>query len=111
SDNRSPKENNDRAIELLRQLVKEFPKVPDYRFDLCSTLAKPSPPDRGRPGPPAMNPATRRQRLEEAVALSAPLVAEYPNVPDYAAAHARYLDGLGITTFLAGKPADAEQHL
>jgi hypothetical protein len=30
-------------------------------------------------------------------------------VPDYGAAHSRYLDDLGIATFLSGKPADAEQ--
>jgi len=102
-------ESVDRAIELLRQLVKDFPKVPDYRFDLCATLARPLAPDRGRPGPPEMHSSVRRQRLEEAVALSAPLVSDYPNVPDYGAAHSRYLDDLGIATFLSGKPADAEQ--
>ena len=58
-----------------------------------------------------MHSESRRQKLEEAVALSAPLVADYPNVPDYAAAHARYLDDLGIATFLAGKAGEAEQFM
>ena len=29
-----------RGIELLRQLVKEFPTVPDYRLDLCEALGR-----------------------------------------------------------------------
>jgi serine/threonine protein kinase len=104
-------ESVERGIELLRQLVKEHPKVPDYRFDLCATLARPVRSERDRPGPPEMHSESRRQKLEEAVALSAPLVADYPNVPDYAAAHARYLDDLGIATFLAGKAGEAEQFM
>jgi serine/threonine protein kinase len=110
-EDRPPHESAERAMVLLRQLVKDFPKVPDYRFDLCATLARRGPPDPGRPGPPEVPSPARRQRLEEAVALSAPLVADYPNVPDYAAAHARYLDDLGISTFLGGKPAEAEQFM
>ena len=43
--------------------------------------------------------------------MSAPLVADYPDVPDYAAAHARYLDDLGIATFLAGRAGEAEQFM
>ena len=51
-----------------------------------------------------MHSPARRQRLEEAVSLSPPLIADYLNVPDYTAAHARYLDDLGIATFFAGRP-------
>src|SRR5207237_587965 len=48
------KPNTDRAIDLLRQLVADFPKVPDYRLDLCDTLGKFGPPDRpGGAGPGA----------------------------------------------------------
>ena len=95
----------DRATELLlhRQLVADFPKVPDYRLDLCETLGKVGPPD--RPGG-ANADARRRERLAEAVALSQALVAEYPNVPDYAAANARHLDQLASATFQAGQPAE-----
>ena len=46
-----------------------------------------------------MHSPARRQRLEEAVSLSPPLIADYLNAPDYTAAHARYLDDLGIATF------------
>jgi tetratricopeptide (TPR) repeat protein len=100
----------DRAVDLLRQLVKDFPRVPDYRLDLCETLAlsRLGPPERPRDGNPD---ARKRERLEEAIALSGPLVTEYPNVPDYAAAHGRYLEQLGVALFASAKPDDAEKTL
>jgi tetratricopeptide (TPR) repeat protein len=91
-------------VELLRDLVKDFPDVPDYRLDLCETL--------GRPRPPApsdgVDNAPKAADLEEAVALSEKLVKDYPNVPDYAAAHVRYLNFLGIHLFQEGIPDEAE---
>jgi tetratricopeptide (TPR) repeat protein len=92
-------------VELLRQLADDFRKVPDYRFDLCETLGRPGPPGRGGEGD---GEARVRERLEEAVSRSAELVAQYPNVPEYAAAHARYLDRLGMSLARAGKLAEAE---
>ncbi|HJZ93875.1 MAG TPA: serine/threonine-protein kinase [Gemmataceae bacterium] len=89
---------SDRAIELLRRLVADHPKVPDYKFDLCETLRRMPPP--GFPGD-AGDASQRRERLKEATDLSSDLVTEYPNVPQYTAAHAQYLDWLGMEAFLA----------
>jgi serine/threonine protein kinase len=94
-----------RAVDLLRKLVKEFPRVSDYRLDLCETLAQPGPPPRRGD---TRDQASRQQRLEEAIALSKPLVEQYPNVPAYTAAHARYLDGLGMARYRAGEFSEAE---
>ncbi len=85
-----------RGVELLRELVKEFPRVPDYRLDLCETLGALGPPHRGEG-------KEKRKRLEEAIALSRPLVDLYPNVPEYTAAYARYLDRFGLVLFDAGE--------
>jgi serine/threonine protein kinase len=97
---------SNRAAELLRQLVKDFPRVSDYRLDLCEALAQPGPPPRRGD---VREQASRQQRLEEAIALSRPLVEQYPNVPAYTAAHARYLDGLGMDRYRAGKYSEAEK--
>lgn len=91
---RPPEETNtDRAVDLLRQLVADFPKAPDYRLDLCETLGRMMP--AGRLGGAERGDATR-ERLREAIALSADLVAQYPNVPQYTASHAQYHDRLGM---------------
>jgi serine/threonine protein kinase len=98
--------NMDRAVELLRELVQQFPQVPDYRFDLCEAL--------GRPGPPTwmaekgLDKQTK-ERLEEAITRSGKLMAQYPNMPAYAAAHARYLDALGMALFHARRFVEAEE--
>jgi tetratricopeptide (TPR) repeat protein/tRNA A-37 threonylcarbamoyl transferase component Bud32 len=111
--------NTDKALELLRQLVADFPNVPDYRLDLCETLVRPDGP-KGPKGPkggkgepkwdyPKGGDPLSRARLQEAIDLSAELVALYPSVPDYAAAHARYLDRLGMTLYDAGEYEAAER--
>lgn len=91
----------DKAEDLLRQLVRDFPQVPDYRLDLCETIGRP--PRGERRGDPDAE--TRlRKRLAEAIALSAPLVAEFAGVPDFVAARVRYLGEYGVATFRAGSP-------
>ena len=57
------------------------------------------------PGPPG---DTARERLKEAIERSAELAAQYPNVPQYLAAHAQYLDRLGMVLLQSGDPAEAE---
>jgi tetratricopeptide (TPR) repeat protein len=47
--------------------------------------------------------------LQEAIDLSADLVTLYPNVPEYTASHARYLDLLGIASFDARDLDQAEK--
>ena len=95
----------DRAVDLLRQLVADFPTVPDYQLDLCETLGRPGP----RGGQGNKNGGKSEERLQEAITRSADLVAQYPNVPDYTAAHARYLDRLGMESLRAGKVEEAEE--
>src|SRR5205085_8238695 len=100
--------NAARSLELLRQLVKDFPKVPDYRQDLCETLARVSYP--GLPSAPASGPAAR-PLLEEAAALSAALVTEYPNVPQYAASRAGVQEKLGLVLRQLKETEKAEEAL
>jgi len=96
------------AVKLLRKLVADFPRVPDYRFDLCETLAQVGRPI-GLGGEDAD--ATAREWLDEALRESAALVKQYPTVPEYAAARARYLDNRGIRWHRAGQLDDAERVL
>ena len=101
----SPRAGRERAVQLLRRLVNDYPQVPDYRFDLCETLGHPGGPT-GRPNDPTVR-EKAREWLEEAVSRSAELSAQYPTVPDYAAAHARYLDQYGMNLFRVGKRDEA----
>ncbi len=79
----------DKAAAMLEELVKEHPDVPDYRYDWSLTLAWLS----AWPfSSQASGPGTEermRQMLEKAVAISDELVAEHPNIPDYAVFHVR----------------------
>lgn len=86
--------HTEEALRLLRQLVGDFPKVPDFQHDLCDTLARSSLP---------MHltsldqlPAAKK-RLEEAILLADGLAANYPNVPQYAASRAFVYERLGST--------------
>lgn len=79
-------ESMERATKILQDLVAEYPDVPDYRYDLSETYAMQV---NLRPfSPEATDPAAQKQSremLEKALAISEELVAEHPNVPDYAA--------------------------
>ncbi len=79
----------DKAAAMLQKLVEEHPDVPDYRYDLSLTLAWlsawPFSTQTGGPGAEER----MRQMLEKAVAISDELVAEHPNIPDYAVFHVR----------------------
>jgi serine/threonine protein kinase len=98
--------NSEKAATLLRQLVKEHPKVPDYLYDLCETLDRPA-----MPGPfrNADSTGQSTERIREAVTLSGELLALYANVPAYAAAHARYLNHLGMVNYRNGTFDEAEK--
>jgi tetratricopeptide (TPR) repeat protein len=86
-------ENFKLAVGLLRQLHKDFPKVPDYRYELCETLARTR-----VSGPPGATTSSdeAKKLLEEAIKMSSDLVAEYPNVPQYVASRAQAHDRLGV---------------
>jgi serine/threonine protein kinase len=93
------------AVDLLRKLVEDFPTIPDYRLDLCETLARWGGP-RGRSGDAN---GKSEERMKQAIAISGELVNQYPNVPEYAAAHAQFLDKLGMDSYRASKFEDAEK--
>jgi tetratricopeptide (TPR) repeat protein len=81
----SGSDNLTKAARILETLVKEQPDVADYRYDLSETYAMLG--DQGPAGPegPSQDAAQRPSALlEKALALSEQLVAEHPNIPDYA---------------------------
>jgi tetratricopeptide (TPR) repeat protein len=81
------------AIGLLEQLVKHYPKVPEYRFDLSETLALL---DVRGPFGPYSGGKTPEKDAQEALRLSRDLVAEHPNVPDYQLSKAQIHFRLGL---------------
>ena len=98
------KNSRDRAIDLLRKLATDYPKVPDYRYELCETLTRvgfsPRPDPKDSPG-------EGLKMLKEAVGLSENLMKQYPAVPLYTAAHANVRDKLGVKLLEQGKLDDA----
>jgi tetratricopeptide (TPR) repeat protein len=81
----STRENTNKAVKILQKLVEEYPDVPDYRYDLSETYAMQE--DRGPFSAEATDSTARkrsRETLEKALAISEELVAEHPNIPDYA---------------------------
>jgi serine/threonine protein kinase len=74
-----------KAAQILEKLVKEHPEVADYRYDLSETYAMLA--DPGPRGPDTPDPAARQRSaamLAKALAYSEQLVAEHPNIPEYA---------------------------
>ncbi|MGD0382156.1 MAG: hypothetical protein ABSA77_01455 [Thermoguttaceae bacterium] len=81
----STRETTNKAVQILQKLVEEYPDVPDYRYDLSETYAIED--DRGPFFPKATDSTARKrslETLEKALAISEELVAEHPNIPDYA---------------------------
>jgi tetratricopeptide (TPR) repeat protein len=73
-------EERKEAVGLLRELTQQFPSVPEYRYDLCVTLAQQ---DVGFLFAPFPIPREQQKDYTEALRLAKALVAEHPNVPDY----------------------------
>jgi tetratricopeptide (TPR) repeat protein len=100
-----------KATRILENLVAEHPEVADYRYDLSETYAMLG--DRGPRGPEAPNgsPAQRSPAmLEKALALSEQLVAEHPNIPEYAVSSVNIRLRLTQSSW-ASDPARAEANL
>ncbi len=81
----SGSDNLTKAAHILETLVKEQPDVADYRYDLSETYAmlgdqEPA----GLEGPSQDRTQQSSVLLGKALALSEQLVAEHPNIPDYA---------------------------
>jgi tetratricopeptide (TPR) repeat protein len=95
------------AIDLLEQLVKQFPHVPEYRFDLSATLALM---DVRGPAKDLPRSAVKEADILEALRLSRELVAEHPNVPDYQLAKAQIHHKLALVQ-KQKSPEKAEKNL
>ena len=78
-------DNLRKAMQILEKLVEEHPDVADYRYDLSETYAMIG--GQWPEGPQASLEDARKRSaamLEKALALSEQLVAEHPNIPEYA---------------------------
>jgi serine/threonine protein kinase len=100
--------NTQQAINILRQLVQKFPKIPDYRYDLCETLGRVAFVGRPLAGDSA---EAARLLLKEAVDLSTALTADYPNVPQYTASQAVAQEKYGLVLQQFRQLDEAEKRL
>jgi serine/threonine protein kinase len=82
----------DNAVEILEGLVRDFPQIADYRFDLCETYAAIATTE---PGQPRRVSPIMEQRLRKALTLSQQLTTQHPNVPEYKISQARIYHRLG----------------
>jgi serine/threonine protein kinase len=89
---RRAKGGDDRAIEILEGLVRDYPDDPDYAFDLSEAYARVQMP---RPGVPAEPQRATEERFAKSLALLDKLVTGHRDIPDFAAAEARVYDKLG----------------
>jgi tetratricopeptide (TPR) repeat protein len=98
----------EKATEVLRKLANDYPDVPDYRYELCETLATPR-----FPGPRfvAEEDPDAEGRLRTALELSQTLVREHPNIPEYAAAQIHTHHKLAHLLRDTDRPQEAEASL
>lgn len=85
-------EGDERAIQILHDLAKNFPDIPDYAYDLSEAYARIHLP------PPPIRPEDQRdieERLNQARALIENLVRQHPDVPEFLASQARIHHKLG----------------
>ena len=97
----------DQAIELLEELVRDFPEIGEYSFDLCETYAAI---ETIPPGPPEETGPVKIRRLEKALTLAKKLVAGHPNAPEYPACQARIRHKFADTLAMSRRPGAAAQH-
>lgn len=82
----------DRAIEILEGLVKAYPGIYDYAYDLSEAYARIHIPQ------PPIPPEEQEQiedRLAKSMALLEKLTTQHPDIPDFPAAEARACEKLG----------------
>ena len=100
------KRDRDRAVEILEHLVRDFPHVPDYRYDLCEAYARF---DMHRPPPPGETYASIAKDLRKALRLSDQLVARHPYILRYVVGQVHLHHRLGIVLERMHRPEEAEQ--
>ncbi|NOX53219.1 MAG: protein kinase, partial [Planctomycetes bacterium] len=107
SDRRPIGSDIQQATKLLEQLVEENPDVPDYRFELSQTYSIAANPVAWKTRP---DDAVIENQLRQAIEHLARLTADYPQVPEYAAAVARVHHQLGLfLQFSARSKTDERQ--
>jgi tetratricopeptide (TPR) repeat protein len=115
-DPQPPGDTTGKATAILEKLVADFPDVPDYRYDLSETYARldfrplfPWPGEGETERKRVRDSA--ESRLRKALDISERLVAEHPNVPDYAVSQVQIRLGLADMLQGGGKTAEAEETL
>ncbi len=106
-DREGPRQRMDRAIEILESLARDYPRVPQYRFDLSETYAMV---DLRRPSLGRERLGELTGRLRKALEISQQLAKQYPNVPEYRAAQAHVCHKLGALYRQGGRPGDGEAY-
>ncbi len=97
----------ERATEILEGLVKAFPRVPDYAFDLSEAYSRIRLPE--TPVPAEVQ-RSIEDRFQKSLSLLTNLLAAHPGIPDFPAAAARTFDKLGSFQRQLDRWADAEQN-
>jgi len=115
-DSQPPEDTTAKATQILEKLVADFPDVPDYRYDLSETYARldfrPLFPWRGEDETEEKRVRSAMEtRLRKALDISGQLVAEHPNVPDYAVSQVQIRLGLARMLQDGGKTTEAEETL
>lgn len=100
-------ETVDQAIALLEGLVADYPEVAEYRWDLSKAYAKGD----WNASPPSGVAPEQEPRLRQSLRISERLVAENPNVPEYAATHVQNLYALTEVLRRTRRGAEAETTL
>ena len=100
------RKGDERAIEILEGLVKSYPVIPDFAYDLSEAYTRMHIPE---PPIPSEVENTVEQRFAKALDLLEKLVVEHPDIPDFRASEARIQHKLGSFYRQMEHWADAEQ--
>ncbi len=100
--------SDDRACAILESLVDDYPAVPEYRYDLAEAYANIA---EHRTPTRLDDRAFNEPRLLAALEIAARLVAEHPNVPEYALSQVHILHKLSHLSQRDRRPEEAEQRL
>jgi eukaryotic-like serine/threonine-protein kinase len=103
-----PRGGAERAIEILESLVRTFPDVPDYAYDLSEAHAQMHVP---RPPIPPEDQEFVERHFRRAADILDSLVARHPNIPEYLTAQAHIHHKLGAFFRQTDRFPEAEQSL
>jgi serine/threonine protein kinase len=103
-----PRGGVERAIEILEGLVKTYPDMPDYAYDLSEAYARMHVP---RPPIPPDDQQWVEDHFRKAAAILDTLVAQHPNIPEYLTSQAHTYHKLGSFFRQTNRFPEAEQSL